>query len=245
MTDRIVSPALKLGLGLSLLFLLFAGPAAAAKKVPATVRVVTWEGKVLLDKKLKTGGTTVRTSSGAACLGGSPTNGRQTVPGATALGILQQASRKYGQVKPLLLSNAFDFGLGLCGVGKSVAGGEEWWVLKHNHAESTTGGEGTELKKNDVVLWYLAESYLKPTPSELYLKSPAKVRKKKSTRVRVLAINAAGKKKPVEGAAIKGTDAKPTNANGYTRIKLKKKTKLIVRVSGYITSNRAVVKVKQ
>ena len=245
MSHRILAPALNLALGLSLLLALLAGPAAAASNVPATVRVVTWEGKVLLDKAVKSGSVTVKTSEQADCLGGSPTNGRQSIPGTTALGILQQASKKYEQVRPLLLSNAFDFGLGLCGVGDAVAGGEQWWVLKLNHADSTAGGEGTVLKKNDVVLWYLAESYLQPTPSELYLKAPAKVKRQKSTRVRVLAFDSAGKKKPVEGASIRNSNAEPTNANGYTRVKLNKKTKLIVRKSGFITSNRVVVKVKK
>lgn len=244
MSSSFVSPARVVGLGLSLSLLLLAGPAAAAQKVPATVRVVTWQGKVLYDKKLKTGTTTVKTSGKADCLGGSPSNGRQTVPGATALGILQRASQKAEQLRPLLLSDAFDFGLGLCGIGDSAATGEQWWALKHNHASPSTGGEGTSLRKNDVVLWYLSESYNLPTPEELYLKAPVKVKKKSPTRVRVFAYDDAGKRRPVAGAKVKGADSAPTNSNGYTRVELKKKTRLIARASGLIPSNRVTVKVK-
>lgn len=244
MNNRIASPARVLGLGLLLAFLALAGPTGAAGKVPATVRVVTWQGKVLYDKKLKTGTTTVKTSRKARCLGGSPGNGRQKVPGATALGILQQASQKAKQLRPLLLSNAFDFGIGLCGIGESVASGEQWWALKYNHTSPTTGGEGTMLEKNDVVLWYLSESYNLETPDELYLKAPGKVKKNKSARVRVFAYDDAGRRRPVKGAKVKGTDAARTNGNGYTRIRLKKKARLIARASGLIPSNRATVKVR-
>jgi hypothetical protein len=245
MSNRIVSSARTVGLGLSLVLLLVAGPANAAENVPATVRVVTWQGEVLLDKKLKTGSTTVKTSRKAGCLGGSPSNGRRQIPGATALGILQQASEKAKQIRPLLLSNAFDFGLGVCGIGDAVAGGEQWWVLKHNHASASAGGEGTVLERNDVALWYLSESYNQATPSELYLKAPGVVKKKKSTRVRVLAYDDAGKRRPVKAAKIRGTNARPTDSRGYTTIRLKKKSRLIARSSGLIPSNRAVVKVKR
>lgn len=251
MKNRIVTPVRTLGMGLLLSLgllsapLASAGTAAADGKVPATLRVITWQGKVLYDKMLKTGTTTVKASRKATCLGGSPGNGRQEIPGATALGILQQASDRTGRLRPLLLSNAFDFGLGVCGIGDSVAAGEEWWVLKHNHASSSAGGEGTALGKNDVVLWYLSESFNLPTPDELYLKAPAKVKKRKSFKVRVFAYNDGGKRRPVKGAKVKGAEAKPTDANGYTRIKLKKKTRLIARVSGLIPSNRAVVRIRK
>ncbi|MGA7396101.1 MAG: hypothetical protein WBW62_01500 [Solirubrobacterales bacterium] len=245
MTKRIISPVLGLALGTALLFTFMAGPANAASKVPVQLRVVTYQGKVLADKTIKTGTSKVKTSNQATCLGGSPTNGSKTVEGPTALGLLNDASSSIKSLRPLQVSNAFDFGLGLCGVGSSVAQNEEWWVLKYDHTDSFVGGEGQVVKKGGTVLWYLAQSYNEATPNELFLKAPAKVKKKKSFKVRVFEYNGKGKRKPVKGARISGTSAALTNAKGYTRVKLNKKTNLLARYSGTIPSNRATIKIKK
>ena len=52
-----------------MLFAFAAAPAMAATKVPSTVRVVTTSGKILVDKKLTTGTTTVKSSASAGCFG--------------------------------------------------------------------------------------------------------------------------------------------------------------------------------
>lgn len=235
----------RLCLGLLGLFLLsgIAPSAAAAGKVPVHVRAVTWQGKILIDRTVRTGTTTVPTSSRAACFGGSPSNGSKWVPGATALGALQDAQATRKPRRPLLITNAFDFGLGICGVGGAVAEGEQWWELTHNHKASSLGGEGTRLRKNDTVLWYLAESHNLASPDELYLKAPEKVSKGRSFRVRVMAFDDKGRKRPVRGARL--SIGGSTNAGGYARVELRKKTRFVARADGLIVSNRAVVRVRK
>jgi hypothetical protein len=240
------SSAARLVLGLALLALPAAtAPAGAADKVPVQVRVVTWQGKIMLDRKVRTGTTNVATSSKAGCLGGSPSDGSKRIPGATALGALYDAARSINSPKRLLLSDAFDFGLGVCGVGGAVASGEQWWELTYNHKPSSLGGEGTTLRRNDTVLWYLSKSYNETSPDELFLKAPERVRRNGSFRVRVLAYNDNGRARPVEGARLSLADSELTGVNGYTRLKVKKKTRIVARATGLIPSNRAVVRIRR
>ncbi len=217
--------------------------AAAAGKVPVHVRAVTWQGKILIDRTVRTGTTSVPTSARAGCFGGSPSNGSVRIPGATALGALQDAQRARKPRRPLLITNAFDFGLGICGVGGAVAEGEEWWELSHNHRPSSLGGEGTKLERNDTVLWYLAQSFNETSPDELYLKAPDRVRRNRAFRVRVLAFNDKGRKRPVKGASV--SNGGRTDARGYARVKISRKTRFVARADGLIVSNRAVVRVRK
>lgn len=229
-------------LGLTLLFGL-APSVATAGKLPVHVRAATWEGKILLDRTVRTGTTSVPTSRKATCFGGSPSNGSKKIPGATALGALQDAQAAGNKRKPLLITNAFDFGLGLCGLGGAVAEGEQWWDLTHNNRPATLGGEATVLEKNDTVLWYLAESFNEASPDELYLKAPERVKKDRSFRVRVTAFDDKGRKRPVKGARL--SVGGETNARGYTRVRIGKKTRFAARADGLIVSNRVVVRIRK
>jgi len=222
-----------------------AGPASAASKVPVELRVVTYEGKVLADKTVKTGTTAVKTSSKATCLGGSPTNGTKTIQGPTALGLLADASSSTPALRPLQISNAFDFGLGLCGIGSETARNEEWWVLKYDHRDSTVGGEFQKVKKGGTVLWFLARSYNETTPNELFLQAPEKAEKGASVKVRVFEYDGKGKRKPVEGARVSGASAALTDSKGYTKVKVSKKTSLSARFAGTIPSNRATIAIRK
>jgi hypothetical protein len=218
---------------------------AASADVRVDVRAVTWEGRILIDRSVRTGTTTVPTRARATCFGGSPTNGSMRIPGATALGALQDAQALRRPRRPLLLTNAFDFGLGLCGVGNAVVDGEEWWELSHNHRPSTLGGEGTRLRSGDTVLWYMAESFNEPSPDELHLEAPDRVRSNSSVRVRVTAFNDKGRARPVRGARLSVDGAPETNARGYARVRIRKKTRIVARTRGLIVSNREVVRIRR
>lgn len=240
------SSAARLILGLALFMLLPATTQAqAAPEVPVHVRAVTFSGQILIDRTVRTGTTTVPTSADATCLGGTPAGGTKTIEGPTALGALHDAARLSQPRQPLLISNAFDFGLGLCGVGKSTASGEQWWELTYNHKPSMLGGDATKLKAGDEVLWFLSESFNSPSPDELELVAPQSSKANRSLRVRVLAYSDAGKRRPVEGAALNLPGVALTNAAGYTRLKLTRTTRLVARAVDYIPSNRAVVKVRR
>lgn len=230
------------------LALLVVGPVASAQasptaKAPVDVRVVNWKGEILADRAVVAQTTSVPTSSKALCFGGTPTDGFRRLPGTTALGALQRATQGIRDLRPLLLTNAFDFGLGLCAVGKFAPAGEEWWALKVNGALATTGGDTTLLKAGDEVLWYMDRSYSQPMPEELRLIAPRAVRKGASATVRVLAYDATGKSRAAEGVRVfVGANlAGTTNASGRIRVRIDSTRRLVARIAGSIPSNREVV----
>ncbi|HEV7770812.1 MAG TPA: hypothetical protein VGO66_09175 [Solirubrobacterales bacterium] len=192
---------------------------AVAKGVSADLRVVGKGGKVLSEQTLSTGTTTIKTSKSATCFGaGTGGSGKSaTIKGATALGLLGQASKSTASLRPLAITDAFDFGLGICGVGKSVVSGKASWYLKVNHKGATVGGESVKLKPGDEVLWDLAPSY--PYPNELALEGPETATMNVPFEVRVFAYDEKGKRKPVAGAKVTGA-SEVTAADGRTMVTL-------------------------
>jgi len=244
--NRFTSPALKLALGASMLFVLVAGPAEAATKVPATVRVVTASGKILVDKQFKTGTTTVKTNADdSTCFGGKSSASSKTLTGPTSLGLLYQASKAVKTLRPLSLTDEFDFGIGICTIGGFTPPSTGFWLFKHNHEDSMLGAEATVLKKNDVDLYYEVKDFNDTEGLlELSVQAPAKVKKGATAKVRVFGYDAKGKRSPVEGAKLSAGGAL-TDANGVTTVTVKKKTSIIARLTGSIPSNRAVIKIRK
>jgi hypothetical protein len=194
---------------------------AATKGVPIDLRVVGKGGKVLTEEDLRTGTAVVKTSPKANCFGaGTAGSGSSvTIPGATALGALAQASKSTAALQPLLITDAFDFGLGICGVGSSKVSGKASWYLKVNHKGATVGGDAVKLKPGDEVLWDLAPSY--PYPNELALEAPERADTGVPFEVRVVAYDEKGKSKPVAGAKIGGAaGAVATAADGRATVTL-------------------------
>lgn len=212
--------------------------AAAVAKVPASVRVVGG-GKILAEKTLKTGTTAVPTSPKADCFGaGTGGSGDAvTVNGATALGLLAQAAKSTPSLRPLLITDAFDFGLGLCGIGGSEATMKLSWYLKVNHENPELGGEAVKLRAGDEVLWALAGF---PYPDELALEAPDRVRPGMPFTVRAFSYDDKGKRKPAAGVKVTGGTA-PTGPDGRTTVVLGKPARLIARHGKDIPSNRETV----
>jgi hypothetical protein len=223
---------------LALLFL--TATVAAAKGTPAQLRVVAGQ-KVLADKALRTGTTSVPTSPRATCFGpGKGGSGKSVkVAGATALGLLAQAARSSASLRPLLVTDAFSFGLGLCGIGGREAKGESFWQLRVNHRASERGGDSVKLKRGDEVLWYLKASF-ETANEELWLKAPQRVKAGKPFRVRVFSYDEMGKRKPAAGAKVNGAKG-PTGKDGRTTVVLGRPARLIAREGDEIPSNRAAV----
>jgi hypothetical protein len=190
---------------------------ALAKGTQASLRVVGKGGKILTEQSLKTGTVSIKTSPKATCFGsGTGGSGKSvTVRGATALGLLAQAAQKTSSLRPLLVTDAFDFGLGICGVGGSTVHGKSSWYLKVNHKGSQVSGDATKLRAGDEVLWDLASSY--PYPNELALEAPSAVTVGASFVVHVFSYDEKGKRKPVAGAKVTGAAA-PTAADGSATV---------------------------
>lgn len=238
---RVLAPVL---LGSCLLALSFASAAAAAKtkSVPATIRVVDGKGKTLAEQTQYTGsGLKVKTDPKASCFG--PDTGgsgaKVEIPGGSALDLLGQAGATDRDVKPLQITDAFDFGLGLCGIGKAISPDTGFWSLKQGHAASQTGGDSTEVGKNDEILWYLIKDFNAPPPAELVLK--AKKAEDGEIPIQVLAYDDAGKKSPAVGAGVTGADD-VTDANGKTTVVTNDKVASIAAtLDGAIPSNSVSV----
>ncbi|MBS1878729.1 MAG: hypothetical protein JST31_04395 [Actinobacteria bacterium] len=210
---------------LALVLSLSLAAAAAAKGTQASLRVVGKGGKVLTEQKLRTGTIAIKTSPKATCFGaGTGGSGKSLeVRGATALGLLAQASKKTASLRPLLITDAFDFGLGICGVGGSTVHGKASWYLKVNHRASQVGGEATKLRPGDEVLWDLAPSY--PYPNELALEAPPAVTVGAPFVVHVYSYDEKGKRKPVAGATVTGASG-PTASDGSATVTVLGPTRL-------------------
>lgn len=213
---------------------------AFAKGVSADLRVVGKGGKVLTEQTLSTGTIAIKTSPKANCFGaGTAGSGKSvSVKGATALGLLATASKSTGSLRPLLVTDAFDFGLGICGVGTSKVSGKASWYLKVNHKGATVGGDAVKLKPGDEVLWDLAPSY--PYPNELALEAPDTALGGQAFQVTVYSYDEKGKRKPVSGATVTGASG-PTDASGKATVTLSAPASLVATHGKDIPSPAAAV----
>jgi hypothetical protein len=225
-------------LALSLTFALTA--VASAKGLAADLRVVGSGGKVLAEKTVASANVSVKTSPKATCFGpGSGGSGDNVqIKGNTAMGLLASGAKTIAALRPLLISDSFDFGLALCGIGTSVAKGKASWYLKINHKALEVGGDAAKIEAGDEVLWTLAPSF--PYPDELVLTAPAAAKAGMEFTVRVWAYDEKGRRKPQAGAKVTGA-AEPTGADGRTTVTLGKPGKLIARAGGTIPSAREAV----
>jgi hypothetical protein len=227
------------------LSLTFAFAASAMAKGPlADLRVVGSGGKVLVEKTVASANLSVKTSPKATCFG--PDNGGSgdsvQVKANTALGLLLAGAKTNAALRPLLITDAFDFGLAVCGVGSSVAKGSSSWYLKVNHKSLPVSGDAAKIKTGDEVLWTLAKTEAPDYtyPDELVLTAPASAKAGMSFTVRVWAYDEKGKRTPLEGAKVTGA-AEPTGADGRTTVTLSKPAKLSAKATGLITSAREAV----
>jgi hypothetical protein len=193
---------------------------AVAKGVSADLRVVGRGGKVLTEQTLSTGTVAIKSSKQARCFGAENAGSGKstTVEGATAMGLLAQAAKSTASLRPLLVTDAFDFGLGICGIGGNVVSGKASWYLKVNHRGATVGGDAVKLRPGDEVLWDLAPSY--PYPNELALEAPERAETGVPFEVRVVSYDEKGKRKPVAGAKITGAGGVVTGSDGRATVTL-------------------------
>jgi hypothetical protein len=229
-------------LALSLTLAFAAG--ASAKGFMADLRVVGAGGKVLAEKTVPSANVSVKTSPKATCFGSGTGGSGDNVQlkGNTAMGLLASGAKMIAALRPLLISDHFDFGLALCGIGGSVAKGSSSWYLKINHESLEVGGEVAKIKPGDEVLWALVKTEAPDFayPDELGLVAPDAVKAGTPFTVRVFAYDGKGKRTPQKGATVTGAD-QPTGADGRTTVTLTKPRRLIARAAGEIPSAREAV----
>jgi hypothetical protein len=238
---RLISFRLVAACALALVLVLSTAVAAAAKGTPVDLRVVGSGNKVLAEEALGASTTSIKTSPKALCFGkGTGGSGKSVmVKGPTALGVLGQAAKSTAALRPLLITDHFvsEFGLGLCGIGKSNTTSKLSWYLKVNHKNPNRSGEKVKLHAGDEVLWAL-EPY--PYPSELALSAPEAAEAGKPFTVSVFSYDDKGKKKPAAGVTVTGSSG-PTDAEGHATVVLGAPTALTATHRKDIPSNQVAV----
>jgi hypothetical protein len=212
----------------------------AARTVGADLRVVTTGGKVLAEQRQYTDTVRIKTDRRADCFGAGNEGSGDTVrvAGPTALGLVVDAAQSDRDLRPISVTDAFDFGLGVCGFGGFEASGERFWYLKANHSGSQVGGDTLRVRRGDEILWYLSPGF--PAPDELVLLAPGRVRAAQPFAVRVLRYDDAGERRPAAGATVPGADM-PTGSDGRTTVSLSESRNLRARLAGTIPSNSVAV----
>jgi hypothetical protein len=242
---RSLSPWLAPAIAALTLILCAPTPTATAAATQATVRVEGATDTALEESALT---TDTRTVPVGGCAGGSEA---REVPGATALGILDQAAGQSG----IGYDNA-SFGPGptdlfVCRIGNDAGGPASFWLYKVNHVAPTIGAGGYQLQPGDRVLWYFTSDFLAKT---LDLVGPARAAAAGGVAVRVTAYDGAGAAVPAGGATVTATAASGgatassvTGADGEAQLRLASPGVYALKASrpGDVRSNRILVCVSE
>ena len=204
-------------LAFAIVLLALLAPAASAAPVSVDLRVVDTAGFTMAEQTQFTDTVTFRSSPEANCFGpGTEGSGENvTIQGPTALGAVVDASQADSDLRPIWVTDHFDFGLGLCAIGGKEPTSSGFWYLKVNHVGSQVGGDQAVVKTADQVLWYLAPEF--PPPDELELVAPTQARPGEPFQVTVFSYADDGTKSPAAGAVVSGA-FEPTGADGTTTI---------------------------
>lgn len=140
----------------------------------------------------------------------------KTVSGPSALGILSYGSRVNRNLRPVGVSDQFDFGLFVCGIGDFVGDLSTFWLFKVNHVSPQVGADMTPIKRDDKVLWYFVDTTVgSNVGNELELRGPARMRTGERATLEVVEYDAEGKSKPAAGVLVRGAGTTAlTDANG-------------------------------
>ena len=158
----------------------------------------------------------------------------KTVPGPSAIGLVQYAQQTNSLLRPYFVSDRFDFGLIVCRIGDVGAfDANQAWLYKVNHKEAQVGADQFQLKRRDEVLWYLANfGNGRNTGAELDLIAPGRARPGAPFTVTALAYDGEGRAQPAAGARITGgATAVVTGADGKARVTVAKKGRATLRAS--------------
>jgi Ca2+-binding RTX toxin-like protein len=188
-------------------------PATASASVQADLRV-EGAGKALGAAGYYTDSARIRTTRSTACPGSGQV---KPVQGPTALGLLWSASSLSRSLRPLAVSDQYDFGLLVCGIGGFTAAGDSsYWLYKVDHKSPEVGADQLRLKGGEQVLWFFSDSAAgENTGDELALQAPARARPGASFAVRAFAYDAGGKRTAAAGAEVGGTT---TDAQGRATV---------------------------
>ena len=192
-------------------------PAAEAKPVAAELRVQAEQKTLVSGQTYLTDTTGITTDPSDSC-GGS--GEAKTVDGPSALGLLIDAAGVNRALRPLGISDEFDFGLLVCSIGGVESDDTAFWLYKVNHAAPEVGADQRKVRAGDEVLWYFSNTATgRNTGDELALTAPARVRPFTTFDVRVTAYDAEGEATPaVNARVVYGQQRVTTDAKGVAEV---------------------------
>src|SRR5215217_2883144 len=188
-----------------------AAPATAAAAEQADLRVEA--GRPLAAATYVTDTARIKTTKSSSCQGSGEI---KTIQGPNALGLLWSAAAQNKALRPVAVSDQYDFGLLVCGVSTFAGGDTAYWLYKVDHKLPEVGAEQFPLKGGEEVLWYFSDvTANRNTGDELALQAPARVKPGGKVKVRVWAYDATGRRTPAAGASVGGA---VTDVQGRTSL---------------------------
>lgn len=195
--------------------------ASASASAPVELRTIDSDGSILAEQTQYTDTVSLKTDPDANCFGpGTGGSGdRVRVPGKTALGAVVDGDVADRDLRPVSVTDAFDFGLGVCGIGDAVSSESGFWYLKQDHEASMTGGDQTKVRSGDDVLWYLDPDFSDAPAAELELSVQPSAESGQPFEARVMEFADDGTRTPAAGVSVSGA-TEPTAADGTTQVTL-------------------------
>lgn len=148
------------------------------------------------------------------------------------MGIVDYAAETNRAVQPLRISDRFDFGLVVCGIGDFLGfKGDDFWLYKVNHEAPTVGADQFRLDRSDEVLWYYVDG-ARNSGQELDLRAPVRSAAG-AVQVRAFTYSDAGDRTPAPGARIEGGSVPATtDSEGRATVVLTNGTRRLRAVRG-------------
>jgi hypothetical protein len=142
-----------------------------------------------------------------------------TLDGPTALGLLFQAADFTRKLRPVQVSDEFEFGKFVCGVGGYEGSATAYWLYKVDHVAPEVGADQFAIdRSHDEVLFYFVNG-TGNSGNELELVLVDQV-VEAGTPVNVVVnqYDASGQQAPAEGVRLVGADGVMTDANGSATV---------------------------
>jgi hypothetical protein len=142
-----------------------------------------------------------------------------TIDGPSALGLLIQAAGLNQALRPVQISDEFDFGQFVCGVGGYEGTDTAYWLYKVDHVAPEVGGEQFPIdRSHGTVLWYFVNGTSNSGNELELIVSDKIVRAGEPVDVTVREYDATGKASPAKGVRLKGADGVRTKKDGTAEV---------------------------
>jgi uncharacterized protein DUF4430 len=153
-----------------------------------------------------------------------------TIDGPSALGLLVQAADFTRALRPVQISDEFDFGKFVCGVGGFEGSDTDYWSYKVDHVLPEIGADQFPIKRSHhEVLWYFVHG-LSNSGNELELElSDNIVKAGRPVEVTVRQYDVNGQATPAAGVTLQGAGDVMTDANGKASVVFDEASKPFIR----------------